>query len=842
VLVVAALVLIGATVATAAPAGAAPPIGTVESFPTGPELTAVHRPVPGPGGTTWFVSPTSDAIGRVAADGTVTAFTHPDVGEPLDITLGPDGNLWFVASQWHPGTRGVIGKITPTGTFTLFPSTDVDQPSSIVAGPDGKLWFTDAYGDLYWVDGSVGTITTAGVIEVFGQNDDFWYPRNVVFTTDGVPWSVGAYGDLGTSEGGGRYLITEHEDLRVAAITPGADGTLWAIGSRSWPQTSVEILRFPRNPNYFDAERFAPTVVDPVDLLTMPGDVVWVADATGSVVSIEPDGTVTTIPTPGLTPDQLTRGADGNVWFADGTTVGRVNRGGGIDLFTTPYPASAGFAAGGDGSIWFANAQAAIGRIVSVDPAAPVALLATAGKEQATVSWSAPPVPTAPVAGYRVTASPGGATCTTSGATTCTIAGLAGGASTTFTVSALDGSAEVLATSAPSNAVVPWSGSTYVPVPPTRILDSRTSGLGFTGPVTSAQPRSLQITGLGGASNVPASATAVVMNVTATDSTAESYLTVYPTGTTKPNASNLNFGAGQVVANLVTVKLGTGGKVDIATAVGSTNVVADVVGYYDDGTAASGNGFVPVEPRRLHDSREPEPGTPLTADSAKTLELRTLDDTEDEDLIPSTAQAIVVNLTVTGATDQSYIRATSASVSATANVSNLNFLPNQTVANLAVVAMTGDTCCLVLDNAVGSVHVIVDLVGYFDSATGSRFHAMDPNRVLDTRTGAGLTGTQGPGQTRALAVAGAAESGVPSGATGLVANLTVADGTAESFAAIFPGDVDRPDPFSNVNFGINQAIPNLTTVGVAPDGSVNLYNHLGATHLILDAVGWYAPW
>ena len=58
---------------------------------------------------------------------------------------------------------------------------------------------------------------------------------------------------------------------------------------------------------------------------------------------------------------------------------------------------------------------------------------------------------------------------------------------------------------------------------------------------------------------------------------------------------------------------------------------------------------------------------------------------------------------------------------------------------------------------------------------------------------------------------------------------------------MFPGNVARPNPFSNLNFGTGQVIPNLAVVGIAPNGSVNFYNHLGTTALIADAVGYYAP-
>jgi hypothetical protein len=54
--------------------------------------------------------------------------------------------------------------------------------------------------------------------------------------------------------------------------------------------------------------------------------------------------------------------------------------------------------------------------------------------------------------------------------------------------------------------------------------------------------------------------TAVVVNTTVDQPTAPSHLTVYPAGTTKPNAANLNFVANQTVPNLVIVRVGTGSK------------------------------------------------------------------------------------------------------------------------------------------------------------------------------------------------------------------------------------------------------------------------------------------
>jgi len=63
---------------------------------------------------------------------------------------------------------------------------------------------------------------------------------------------------------------------------------------------------------------------------------------------------------------------------------------------------------------------------------------------------------------------------------------------------------------------------------------------------------------------VPATGvSAVVLNVTVTQPTTGSFLTVYPSGTTRPLASSLNFVAAQTVPNLVVAKVGADGKVGV---------------------------------------------------------------------------------------------------------------------------------------------------------------------------------------------------------------------------------------------------------------------------------------
>ncbi len=80
---------------------------------------------------------------------------------------------------------------------------------------------------------------------------------------------------------------------------------------------------------------------------------------------------------------------------------------------------------------------------------------------------------------------------------------------------------------------------------------------------------------------MPADADGVVLNVTVVNPTAGSFLQLWPTGASQPTlGSSLNFDAGQIVPDAVTVKLGTAGRVRVFNAVGSVDVIADVAGYF----------------------------------------------------------------------------------------------------------------------------------------------------------------------------------------------------------------------------------------------------------------------
>jgi hypothetical protein len=119
-------------------------------------------------------------------------------------------------------------------------------------------------------------------------------------------------------------------------------------------------------------------------------------------------------------------------------------------------------------------------------------------------------------------------------------------------------------------------GGRVTAITPERIVDSR-SGVGTAAaPWGQGEVRTVAVAGRG---SVPANATAVIANVTATNTTSWGFLSAWPAGAPQPASSNLNFLAGQSVPNLVMLKLGAGGQISIANGLGSANVLVDVMGY-----------------------------------------------------------------------------------------------------------------------------------------------------------------------------------------------------------------------------------------------------------------------
>lgn len=133
----------------------------------------------------------------------------------------------------------------------------------------------------------------------------------------------------------------------------------------------------------------------------------------------------------------------------------------------------------------------------------------------------------------------------------------------------------------------PGPASVIVPTSPFRILDTR-SGVGVGGVAAPLGPSAtidLQVAGVG---PVPADATGVVLNVTSNSASAPSYITAWPTGTDRPEASVLNVTPGIDLPNMITAQLGDGGRLSLFNYTGSVHLIADVAGYLVPGSGTPG--------------------------------------------------------------------------------------------------------------------------------------------------------------------------------------------------------------------------------------------------------------
>ena len=207
------------------------------------------------------------------------------------------------------------------------------------------------------------------------------------------------------------------------------------------------------------------------------------------------------------------------------------------------------------------------------------------------------------------------------------------------------------------------------------------------------------------------------------------YLTAYPSGLTRPTTSILNHVAGETRANLVTVRLGADGKVNLFNgSLSATDVVVDLAGYYVDGTATSPGTFVAVDPVRVLDTRNGTGAVKRPIHAGSDIQFAA---TGTAGPPASAASAVLLSSTVTAATRAGQVTVMGGDIGWGGNpwdyahnhpsyqqaypgypTSTVNFRAGQTVANLTVV--TGSALALAHNGSSGTLQLIADLSGYFN--------------------------------------------------------------------------------------------------------------------------------
>jgi streptogramin lyase len=666
---------------------------------------------------------TDPRLAAITSSGDITEYPMP---HDLDaLTVGPDGNLWITAGTPfsmfpnEPAMAPVIMKVSPSGTVLAelplpapaIPGDITDAALGITVGPDGNLW----YGRLR---GRIGRVTTSGV-----------------FTEFPVP------GD----SGGGSHFVGE--------ITNGPDGALWfveAVGGRIGRVTTAGAFTMFSVPG---ANQLS-------DIVAGPDGNVWFTDRAANFVgSITPQGAIETIQIGGA--DQIAVGADGNLWVGAPNSLWRISPAG----VTTEFPLgerknARGVAAGPDGRLWFTQSPDSLG----FDPASVAALtLADVPTGEFTALTPARILDTRDGTGRGGATTPLGhaaqfdvqitgrggvpASGVSAVVLNATVTGPTAGSFLSVwpagrprplvsnlnyrggqTVPNLvtvavgqDGKVSVFNGAGTTHVVFDvlgyYSSSTgpfgarFVPLDPVRVFDTR-DGTGGVAPQPIGPAGSL-LFDLTGPDLLPETGVSgVVMNVTVTEPTGNGYLTVHPDGVARPLASNLNFVPGQTVANLVTVRLSPAGAARFFNAVGTTHVIADLVGFYTDEVTTNAGRFVPLDPTRLVDTRLH--GFPVGPEEAVAIWTLGHGGIPNADI-----SAVALNVTATEPTAAGYLTVHPEGCEVPF-VSSLNFAAGQTVPNLAISAVSiRDDVCSFEDgivgvfNPVGDVHVIADLFGYF---------------------------------------------------------------------------------------------------------------------------------
>jgi hypothetical protein len=337
---------------------------------------------------------------------------------------------------------------------------------------------------------------------------------------------------------------------------------------------------------------------------------------------------------------------------------------------------------------------------------------------------------------------------------------------------------------------------------------------------------------VGGENGVPATASAAVLTVTAVNFAAASHVTCWPTGETLPVASNLNLAPGAVTANLVTVKLGTAGSVDVIShALG--HLIVDVLGYYEpvSGPVKEGRYVTLNASRRVYDSRET--ANPLPGNESYT----TIDVTAT---VPPDASAVVVNLTAAGSTAGGHFTAMPIDAPRPPTTSSLNVSgPGENrAAGVVVPVRTISGRREIQIYAHRSAFIIVDVFGFYTGPTSSAsdrglFVPVTPVRLKDTRE-PGQIGRMWPGWVVEVPIPGH----IDGKAAAVAVNVTGVDSRAAGHLTVSPSR--RPIPnTSNVNWATSGAVvPNHVIVQVTSTFGLQVYNAFGS-HVLVDLAGYF---
>ncbi len=293
-------------------------------------------------GNLWFTysDPYCQCIGQITPSGALRVFsdtTNTKINTPRGITVGPDHNIWFTNYG-----NNTIGKIDiTTYAITTYSGGGINHPEDIATGPDNNLWFTN-YGLSYVpTSGSIGKITTAGVIS------------NYTNSSVHGPWKITAgpryNGDLWFTNIGG------------ASIGGASIGRILTVDGSITTFTDPSITR----PFDITAESGLGTFTGAVYFTNLAQSGSTFSFSIGTIDETVGHG-ISNLSDPAIQADEahggLVVGADNALYFGNGGAIGRVGIGAGSALSGVTSFANSGFGSsvfgltnGPDGALWFTS-------------------------------------------------------------------------------------------------------------------------------------------------------------------------------------------------------------------------------------------------------------------------------------------------------------------------------------------------------------------------------------------------------------------------------------------------------------------------------------------------------
>src|SRR4051794_22295424 len=363
--------------------------------------------------------------------------------------------------------------------------------------------------------------------------------------------------------------------------------------------------------------------------------------------------------------------------------------------------------------------------------------------------------------------------------------------------------------------------SGFHPIIPARLMDTRT-----TAPVGAG---CIAVLDLAASSAVPVDAEAVALNVTAVDAPGRGLVTVYPCGSPRPSASNLNPRPFQPTANSVVVQVDATRRVCMYTYT-SLDLVVDVTGWF----GPFGDPFHQADSRRLLDTRttdlRPDGGRgPLRARTELRVPIVGF-------AAPEGATAVSINVTTTDAVAPGFVTAYPCG-GGRPDTSTVNYLANEQRAGHTIIGVgEGGAICVW---AYSTVDVVVDFEGWFGGPPGSGT-LMQPivgSRVLDTRIGlGGVNGKVAAGSTVRFDPGAGAR--LPIGST-VALDVVSTEADAPGFLTLYPCGQSRPIT-STVNAILGNEGTNVAFVRMDATGQICVFSY-SPMHVVVDVIGSLGP-